>query len=869
MFMDLGYILHSLPALNAGYAGGANEDLQVLGSFTVLNQDQSTAEESNIHAANCYTALRELNYCYHPACADRPHYLPDGGQAPSGCFPFEHVYLHSPTTLDGERLIDADGEYDHQALLQMIGINLFLDSYAGTYTVKESMRTNFRQMLEHVGQPDKRKRNPRALSAFGTSAICYPKYTLAKGAAIRLGEKIIGDLLDDTVDGVVVGEEVETCMKSLKDGVFPQLVNRQGERLEQRIIDECKDESLLQADSRQLQERLKSFPGSADPMVARFAEDGAYHDYVQSQYRSVVAPACRKLVRDFYETCRVGRKCSLLAVQEALGRLRQAAEAQRKEAEQKSSRAVGLEITTLGKYFDHLRHIEHDPWLGMVGLRETACDERKRQILHRFSNLMRYRLVQLRLRFEAMALGDLLDEIGKVSGALGSEIARLQECYSPTSPKSGHFFKAKNKVSLRLKHPAKNLKFIVPNGEGSYERELEMLHARVQGNQALEAIYALPEQTEDSRERPAAMRLDHWIGERESSKVVADRMIDALVVVVLKAMDDVNVMNHAIRSWDELSSTTSFSSPYIELNEYFFGGEGRLAPPGRELRNEVFAPGSANELDAELKQRVPKLGSQKHKGWNMTPMANLDHYMIFYCEEPYFTTTYMTAFPRYQRAYQEPKVGTNQILKWTDKNHAPLGPDLDAFNRAEYLGFLMEMTRDVLTGVIGGDRGTTDSAVEDLSGAFFRIEDTDRGVSFFLDQRRTDGLVEPVRVGDVHDYERVAELKQSKTFIPFLVDRLIHTFRSLGDSPRASVDKLAERCSRLLEQLHARRSRYKDDRTWDDDKDEKEYNEKRRRIEAFLLHCKELAWGERPTPEDRQRLYDGYTWLLDWRKEDY
>jgi hypothetical protein len=675
--------------------------------------------------------------------------------------------------------------------------------------------------------------------------------------------------LDPEVDEPAIKTIVDQELNNLKQAVMPKLSQRQGadESLESLIRSACRPtpEHLALPVSR-LRDLLQNYPTPDSRIPDRFDESGDYFSYVQTQFRMVVAPACREAARRLYYRCRENPALSLVEVSAALERMKRRATARMDELERYAARFT-FEFASLDPYLKRMARIEKDVWLKSLGLRRQALKERKDELFAIYQRMALRAMQALVSQFERDALGVLVAEIESIGESIAAVVDRLRACYAPNN-RTGQLRAAEKQIVERLGRVPRNMHYVFPTPQNDGQREMEIQRERVQREEAVKALFSLPEETEKDADAPQGVRLDHWIAERPTTRDLAQRFLDALVLVVLRNMEPPNIMDEVLRNWQAYRDTVKFSSPYVELNESYFGDGGRLTPPGRENRNEVFAPESIDRLTQDLAPMLPILGSQQGGRWSMNSLRQLSHYMIFYCEEPYFTTTYMRAFPAYEKAFRDPGGTVNPVLKWTDKRHSPDGPDLDLLGRASYIGLLLEHSLGILAGTNENDKLAGMAPLADLSEQLFRIDRRGRTATAFFEMKREGGFPESLRVGDLRDYRRVAEAPIAREFIPQLVDSLVDVVRELGPTPAASQAALTERCGLLTRRLNDRRLELEQGRGLDE-ATERSHRQKLRRIEAFFVHVKYLAWGEMPNPETKRSVLSVDPWIIDWASEKY
>jgi len=262
---------------------------------------------------------------------------------------------------------------------------------------------------------------------------------------------------------------------------------------------------------------------------------------------------------------------------------------------------------------------------------------------------------------------------------------------------------------------------------------------------------------------------------------------------------------------------------------------------------------------------VPVLQHQDAE-WGYNALSDLPHYVVFYQEEAYFSTTFLAASAGYERAYEkfrESNTGGGQSFVWTTNSWYPEGPPTELLDRAEYVGFLVEHALEVLRGT----RVSGDEAEGDITDRLFRwlVEDGRR--AYFIERPVEHGSPDRVYVGTKTDYLSKAKRDSARRFIPYLVDKLTSVVRTLATTPEEAMDKYTNRYMAVQRRLDldrdeaVRAGRF-------EGQTKKDYEDKSDRLYAFFYHVGKLTWPDFPEPEDPERLRQ-FTWLINWAREKY
>jgi len=862
MFLDLGYILRSLPQVAAL---GGEYNVQVIGVFSTLNRAQAETPDWELQAANCHAALSELDFCYHKGAESLPVVFPDGEEKPRDEYPYNYIYLLGSTSMAGESLVDRDNNFSHKAVLQMISHSLFLDSYAGTYAIKQGMRTDWSAKVM-PGDPDSKKRKPRALFSFGCSMVTYPMYSIARATAALVGQNVCTEWLSKSGKEGDFHSLVEESRKRLYNEAYPRLTQREGmpSLLEELKTDIRKAKDFLTLDAENLRTRILELPSPENPIALRFRESGRYYDILQSQLQLVVEPLSCEIVRDFIEKCRLGLGCNLTDVLEGIGRLRQMLENEERRIAKMEAGEI-FPISKMDRLFRKLSSLESDFWLKIMGLRRRALYERRIQARSIFEKLAKRALDTLSAKFWRIAINSALDELRKIDNDLHLEEQILRELADPQNLGEGYFATQAKKIKDNLRNPPRNVRYLLAAQDGTVESELELQQRKLSSKDAalamIGAVYS-------GNKLFTIEWTQHLIDGGKSDEIGAG-MLDALTISILRKMKSAGkrVLDESLKKWDSLADVVNYASPYMEFTQDYLQGKGnRLRPPTPTSRDAVF--GDATNDDALGTRLKGKVGSLPHQDgtWGYHALPGLTHYLIFYQEEAYFSTTFMAASEFYEKAYRnhrDSSMAGSQILRWTDKRWHPKGPPFGDLDRAEYIKFLLEHALEVLRGTsVSGDE-----AVGDIADRLFRwlVEDGRRIYYFELPSRR--GIPERVYVQRESDYIQKANRETAKRFIPYLVEKLSSVVRTLGETPAESHEKLKDRYMSVKRGLDLEREEGLASDSWSESQS-KIYEEKITRLDAFYLHIRGLTWDEPPNEEERERIRN-FPWLINWTKEEY
>lgn len=829
----------------------------VMGVFTILSDSQAQQSEFAVYAANCYAALSELDWLYHPS--RKPEllpWLPTGERVSGTMVPFQRVFLLSPTTMYGQAMMDAaDQKVDDEPLLQMVALSLFLDACAGAHHAKASVRVDYDTLVQ-TSTLDPQGRRPRALSSFGAAAITFPKYRLARAAASQVAQRVIERWLSTTIDEALLTDRARATVDGLMRNVLPLLEQRAGYgSMQEDIHTTCSDTSVLRLGARELRHHLNDFPKRPTqqatvqvvPMRDRFLDDGEYRVRVSTQYNTVVTDAARALIREHYWNLRASSQCSLPAAARYLDELRKLLEG-RKDVLGK--RAVEISLAKLDSAFKKLMALEGDTWLKLLFVRETALRERKLDIMQRYEREVGEALKALLSVYQAKTLDVSLETVKTLRDQLTTLMSMLRECHDPAQPKDTVtcFKRIDDELDRWLTQPPGNTRYVFPQGKKLGEAIASYQTTRPEEAEALfrEAIVGTT-----TWDRESAERFDVALAAL-SPATLAVRMMDPLVRRILASMGTLDVAAEVYSQWSASYGTLAmYAYPYSEMDDtYMTGGDQQRKVPAGGSWSFVFAGGSKLEAAEQIGARLPTL---QNSTWRVEHVRQLDHQVILYTEEPGFSTSYMRAFPRFKEAHANLSAQTRNdrgpTTFWTDRQwDARGGPPTDEVERCDALEFLLEFARDVFL------EEATRSAVATSGTSLFVYRDPENARLPYFEYWPGDAsLPVQVNVGDRDSYEQAARSTKADLIITALRTKVVEVAQALGeDTFRVGAQSAANHRER-------QRMEKRDRGEWTDD-DDTAYRKWSRGLRAFVAYVRQRAWHADLTLDENVLLGE-YPWL--------
>jgi len=850
MVADLGYALKLDSVL-------ANSVDAVYGVFTALASNQVAQEGMEARAANCYTAVRELNYHYYrPARDTHSLVLPDGERpVPVDTIPYDNLYILTPRTIWGRDLLDNDGNFDHDALLQMIALNLFLDVSIGTQEIKDSIRTDYRTLIASPGQPDYNG-NPRAYCSFGTAAASIPRYRLAFAAACRIAMRFFEEWFRSDYKHSDVQTLTDEAIREWIRTLNPPCTDPEGRSLEDRVVqDYSVPEDVIVAAPEYLRQHMLQHPDSSGTSLldrSCFAgpperpNRGVYFTLAEDSYAQIIASGARNWVEEFVMLCRnrpmsySGMVACLEALREKLLNLR--------SQQESIATASPINPAALERLLERIEVCRRDRVLGFFLLRRNVVDKLKRRVVAERLRQAGEAVKCLRARFKVLAIDEAIKEVDKQrqrydETRIDSVSGKLLACYSAkTAGEEGRGILAdKYRDTLNsLNHPPRSMLYLYPRGSAETQ-----IAALVEGFARTSRLEELLLSVAGSCPDPSKLRLqfDEWV-ERSEAKHIAAELLNALVPSILGMMEQDNVIDQWRKQpRQQIDEMIQFAAPCAELTDDYLApaGRHRLMPAAGTLRALVLAPVRTDQDQQAIAEGLPRFRDMTQWQFQHLSASRLGHIMVFYCEEPFFSSTYMRPMDAYERAYKhvcEHGAGVGgKFVPWSDKRFAHTGgPDLHKPDRMEYLALLLEHAERVFSLRRPAVGAGSDSPRE----GFFRYT----GGKPYVDVQRPGGGFIRINIGNRGDYERAAEREVADDVRRAIEMELTNDLRVLGER---EFEAAMQTMQKLLE----------DERTSKTDpspKDEEEYRMKMEKLMAFRGYIKLLTGWAPPTQQEQDAM---------------
>ena len=284
MLIDVAYFFRTL-------IGGGNEgnDNKVYGIFTMYDAALAApgAASNAVRAANCYAALRELNYYNFPETTYdviTPSGLPVSNP---GQPPFDYtMFVSRSGKIPIHKFVLPNGGFDEDSLNLMVALNLFTEAAGDTDEMKEAIRADFKG-IPGFGEPKLVRAGQsatmmRSFASFGLTAVWYPKYRISSAAACLVSQKLCKNWLGTHVpeDGIAADakREWDTTLKGNIDALTSPVGQPSLKGQIDSLLGRARQEfSQPNTKAQQLARRMPAFPeGTGESFREKFSEGGQY-----------------------------------------------------------------------------------------------------------------------------------------------------------------------------------------------------------------------------------------------------------------------------------------------------------------------------------------------------------------------------------------------------------------------------------------------------------------------------------------------------------------------------------------------------------------------------------------------------------------
>ena len=311
-----------------------------------------------------------------------------------------------------------DGQFDEEGLNQMVALNLFADVSSDSDGKKNAIRTDW---YGHSGYRDIKPVKAgetgsmvRCMASFGLTAVWYPKYRIATGAACLVGEQLCQAWLKDQQENLLTKKAGKEFFSSILDEHIELLSSPPGERaVRNQFSDHLRnaDNRLKRTDrsAKMFQNAVENYPRDGS-FKSRFERGGEYFRLMEGQvsacrdaFKKDLWSELRNQINRIDFDCKHGMqdiRAFFSGVDHELKDL----------IKQCPSTATPMDLNKLD--FGALRKVEEDIGLKFVGLRDKAIEQHQSHILKKLASMVESTYVSLRNYFLRPILEDLREELG-------------------------------------------------------------------------------------------------------------------------------------------------------------------------------------------------------------------------------------------------------------------------------------------------------------------------------------------------------------------------------------------------------------------------------------------------------------------------
>lgn len=577
MFIDVAYFVKDFFGLYANNLPDVNLT-PVRGFFTICDSSEiknASDTQSKRRAANCWSALTEVDFWCHPKSTYEVEY-PDGTKLKTNEDPIDSLYLISysgPTV--GRPLVS-----DFETLKHKIALNLFTEVVGDLLAAKDEIKTNTRSVVD-LTKPNSNE-CMRFFGTFGIAAYWYPKYRISEAAASLYGE-------------------AEICEKWL--GTKDIHANRKQE-LEGTAATFC--EMIIKANKRTLTTTAEGFLKSQIPATGSkldiLVEGGVIdkiisNDSRRNTFRSAMVDGIENDITQKIN----GIKDSIFTLEEIIEYVR----------------ALDKSIKdTINKYSNYsLNRFKPDIWIRAVGRKK---DQEEYELESSFERLVYYRLREPLMNVcETLGVSEELSESERRAG-YRTIMQKLEAVKNVIVESKKRFEEKAEGVSKGIK-TTEDIK-VITKGR-NLEEDIKDLLALLKTDPAVKADMITDILIrDDGTIKPLSEFLQYGI-EDISHETVYKYISDSLTKISLAKIKGFDIANKILTSFDlpKIRLFVEHSEPHLEL-------AGDL-PSEKSAKPPELLMGKSSKLK-EFNEKL-----DDYQFGTLVETDEIDHMLIFYKEE--------------------------------------------------------------------------------------------------------------------------------------------------------------------------------------------------------------------------------------------
>lgn len=416
-FIDVAYLLRDIIKSHG-------KQPAVTGIFTVPSKNMTDDVKRRIDAINCYTSLFELDYYHNPNTKMEREILTqeespnlfkiqpirNGNTIEDKDPPFNHVIIVSPTGQSEKgtslTLVGQDGKIDPEPLNFMIALNLFMDIGAEVYQRKAAVLADLQAIPSFREIPKHGVGHAQFMSAFGLSALWYPKYKIVQAVAIKLAIELLDSWLADSKE-----EDNEAAKKAVQTFPHLDLFSSVEQQASFNKLISSKKESILNTDIYNFVNNIKelTYPNGTNILDQIKPGSSLFEEY-NNQLQANIDTAKNNLLEFFYRLLNQlsSNFTSIDGVEKCLKYLDAELSNLIKKCPEKildnEDLAEDAELNTIS---NQINDLNTDKWLYALFLRSDAIRKKKEKYLKRFESLINNQYGQIHKFFERKIYEDL------------------------------------------------------------------------------------------------------------------------------------------------------------------------------------------------------------------------------------------------------------------------------------------------------------------------------------------------------------------------------------------------------------------------------------------------------------------------------
>ena len=415
MMIDMAYFCRNLL--------GGKDSNEVHGIFTMHDKDiaANAAAITDVHAANCYGGLWELNYYNHPETSYDVIFPNDLKVDEPDKNPFDDTMLVSRSGVNPiYKFVDERGEFDEDGLNLMAALHLFAETAGDTHGLKNAIGIDGKALQGYgslkVGRNNKKTVMSRSLASFGLTAVWYPKYRIASASAALVSQRLCEKWIAANSPEINIVNDAKVEWRDILSDNIQILTDPRGlQPLKGRIVNLLDNASprFQSATADTLRSVMGNYP-DGETFRERFEGSGEYFRLIEMQ-----KPVCKEMFQNAIENV-FNKQLDKIESDGSygIGDVQVFFENLDNEIERTIGEcptlAPSLDLNQLD--FDVMSRAESNRWTKLIGLHDQSIGAHRRELIEKYRALIsessRSIYVSLRNYFLRSILQDIREELG-------------------------------------------------------------------------------------------------------------------------------------------------------------------------------------------------------------------------------------------------------------------------------------------------------------------------------------------------------------------------------------------------------------------------------------------------------------------------